>query len=46
MEKIKNLIPVNWDLVSNPVNWLTIVLMVLIGGMALALVFNPTKETE
>lgn len=32
-------VPINWPLVSNPWNWLVILLMVWIAGLALALVF-------
>lgn len=34
MNKIASYIPVNWGLISNPLNWVTILLMVIIGGFA------------
>lgn len=39
-----NWIPLNLTLMSNPLNWLIIVLMVLLPGMAMALVFHPANE--
>lgn len=34
----------NLELMSNPVNWIIISLMVLIAGIALGLVFHPSHE--
>lgn len=42
MERLKNLIPLNFALLSNPVNWAVIVLMVLLAGIGLALIMNAT----
>jgi hypothetical protein len=43
MEKIKNFIPLNFELLSNPINWVIVTLMVLVAGMALAHIFkSPT----
>lgn len=35
-----NYVPVNWALASNPWNWIVIVLMVYIVGLALSLLFH------
>lgn len=37
------MIPLNVALMSNPINWLIITLMVLLPGMALALVSHPAN---
>lgn len=42
LQKIKTYIPLNWDLVSNPVNWIVVMLMVAVAGFALALLFNAS----
>jgi len=31
-------IPINWELIANPVNWAIILLMLAIGGIALHIV--------
>ena len=33
-------VPLNWDLVSNPLNWMIVVLMVLIGTIFLCMVLG------
>lgn len=39
----KNKIPLNFELLSNPVNWVIILLMVAIAGLAVNLIFSkPT----
>jgi hypothetical protein len=44
-------LPINWPLISHPVNWLTIFVMIILGGFAVELVlhyFNggpPTKSS-
>lgn len=43
LDALKNNLPINWELASNPVNWAIILLMVVIGGMAISLIF--TKGT-
>jgi len=40
IETIKNKIPLNFDLLANPVNWVIILLMVAIAGMAVNLIFS------
>jgi len=43
MEKLKAYLPLNFALLSNPVNWAIVFLMVAMAGVALALIFTPTK---
>jgi hypothetical protein len=33
-------VPINWSLASNPVNWIIILLMVYILGLAMSLLFH------
>lgn len=44
MDTIKNVIPLNWGLIANPFNWVVIVLMMTLGGLALALLFHPADD--
>lgn len=37
-------IPLNFALMANPVNWLIVTLMVLLAGIAFALVFHPAND--
>lgn len=46
MEKLKSYIPLNFELMSNPVNWIIIVLMLLVAGVALAFIMNNSTATE
>jgi hypothetical protein len=39
-------LPLNFALMRNPLNWLIITLMVILPGMALALVFHPSNGEE
>jgi hypothetical protein len=34
-------IPLNFGLMSNPANWMIVTLMVLLAGMATAMIFHP-----
>lgn len=43
METIKNSVPLNWGLMSNPVNWVIILLMILIAGFSISLIFEQGK---
>lgn len=36
-------LPVNLDIIKNPYNWLVIVLMVVIAGLALHVIFAPAS---
>jgi hypothetical protein len=44
-------IPLNWELLKNPINWIILLLMVWIAGLALSLIFHrqflptPTSPT-
>jgi hypothetical protein len=38
-------IPLNTALLANPVNWLIIILMVWIAGLAMALIFHRQSPT-
>lgn len=44
-DRIISYIPVNRDLAGNPVNWVIVVLMVAIAGLAVSLIFHPTDQT-
>lgn len=46
IEKIKSYIPINYELAGNPVNWVIIVLMVAIAGLAVSLIFNPASSGD
>ena len=46
MEKLKSIIPLNFALMSNPVNWVIITLMVVLAGLGLALIMNGTAKKE
>ncbi len=37
---------VNFRLLSNPFNWVTVTLMVIIGGLAIHLIFNVAPNTS
>jgi len=43
MEKIKGLIPLNWELLANPVNWIIVFLMLALAGVGLALIARSTN---
>ena len=38
-------IPVNWELMKNPYNWIIVLLMVAIAGFALSLLYPTEKGT-
>lgn len=46
MEKIKTFIPLNFELMANPVNWVIITLMVLLAGIAMAHIFSTTPTDQ
>lgn len=46
LEGVKNAIPVNWDLLRNPVNWIIVFLMVAVAGAAIAVIFSATGATK
>lgn len=41
LDKIKGYIPLNFDIIANPVNWAIVILMIAIAGLGLAIVINP-----
>lgn len=41
MEKLKGMLPINWELAGNPVNWVILWLMLTIGGAAIVAVLGP-----
>lgn len=43
MEKIISYIPLNWELMKNPVNWVIIFLMITLAGMALATIMSHSQ---
>lgn len=45
-EKVKSSIPLNWNLLSNPVNWVIVVLMVALAGLAVAAIFPASNNEE
>jgi hypothetical protein len=48
LEKIKALLPFNFDLMGNPYNWVLVALIVAIGGAAVATVLSsgPIADEE
>jgi hypothetical protein len=43
---LKDNIPLNFELLSNPVNWVIILLMVAIAGMAVNLIFAQPSSGD
>lgn len=41
MADYKAWLPLNFELLGNPINWVIILLMVAIGGLAVSLIFHP-----
>jgi hypothetical protein len=39
-----NFIPINWELIGNPYNWLVVVLMIALAGLALAAIFPQVAQ--
>lgn len=37
---------INVNLISNPFNWVTVTLMVVIGGLAIHLIFNVAPQSS
>lgn len=46
METAKKYLPLNFELLSNPINWLIVLLMVITAGIALSLVFGMKAKSE
>jgi len=45
LDGIKNKIPLNFELMGNPVNWVIVLLMVAIAGLAVNLIFSNSSMT-
>jgi hypothetical protein len=46
METVKKFLPLNFELMSNPINWAIIVCMVLFAGVALHLIMVSSNATD
>lgn len=46
LNEIKAKIPVNWELLGNPVNWIIVFLMIAVAGAALALIVSSRNAIE
>ncbi|MDE2102811.1 MAG: hypothetical protein KGL39_36540 [Patescibacteria group bacterium] len=44
METLRKWLPLNFELLANPVNWAIIVLMIALAGLGLALIFKKPNE--
>ena len=45
LDRAKAYVPLNFELMGNPVNWVIMFLMVLFAGLALSLVFHRNDAT-
>lgn len=43
MDALRKWLPLNFALIGNPVNWVIVVLMIAIAGIAMTLIFNRGK---
>lgn len=43
-EAVKKYIPLNFALLSNPINWVIVALIVALGGVALVAIINPNAS--
>jgi hypothetical protein len=46
MESIRKYVPLNFELMGNPVNWVIVTLMVLFAGVALTFVFEGADALQ
>lgn len=46
MEALKKYIPLNWELLANPINWVIIFLMIAIFSLGIAYLHNSTPDEE
>lgn len=46
LDNLKKYLPLNFDLMANPINWIVILVMVLIAVLAISLVFNSSNTME
>lgn len=44
--EIRDKLPINFELINNPVNWIIVGLMVLIPAFALALIFHREDNAK
>jgi hypothetical protein len=44
-DRLKSYAPINFELAGNPVNWIIVLLMVAIAGLAISLIFHPVEAT-
>lgn len=42
----RDYIPLNFELMANPINWVIIYLMVIIAGLGLSLIFPATPTSD
>lgn len=40
LDKIKKYIPINFEIASNPVNWIIVILMIAVAGVGLAAIIK------
>lgn len=45
-EKVTKYIPVNFQLVANPVNWIIVFLMLALAGVGLALIAQSSSDAS
>lgn len=46
MEKLKSILPLNFELIGNPVNWVIVILMLAIAGLGFAYIVQKTATVE
>lgn len=46
MEKVISFIPLNWELMKNPYNWVIIALMITLAGVGLVLIMKSVSAPE
>jgi hypothetical protein len=44
LEKVKGYIPLNFELIINPVNWIIVFLMIALAGVGLALITSSISD--
>lgn len=46
LNNLRDMLPLNFNLLSNPVNWVIVVLMIVIAGLMMQVIISPNGETE
>jgi len=46
MEKFISYIPLNWEILRNPVNWVIVFLMIAIAGVGIALIMQQFSASN